>query len=99
MTDANTAARPIISVRIVPKTDDDSQRLRRVMSDLAQQNPTICVEADLAYGPITISGTGELQLQMVCDSLVHEYKIQIELSKPGLIYLETIRLGDHSAGV
>jgi elongation factor G len=98
VTDANTAARPIVSVRIVPKTDDDRQRLRRVMSDLAQRDPTIRVETDSADGQITIRSTGELQLEKICDSLVHEYTIRIEISKPEVIYLETIRQGSEAEG-
>jgi len=34
---------------------------------------------------------GELHLQAVCDRLVHEYKVQIEIGKPEVIYVETIR--------
>ena len=67
VTDPNTAARRVISVSIVPKTDDDRQSLQRALSDLAQRDPTIRVTTDSTDDQTIVSGTGELQLEMICD--------------------------------
>lgn len=98
MTDPNTAARPIIFLSIAPKTGDDRQSLLRALSDLAQRQPTIRVRTDSTDGQTIVSGTGELQLELICDSLVHEYKIQIQIGKPKVIYLETIRQESEAEG-
>jgi len=41
--------------------------------------------------PIVLSGMGESYLQAICDRIVHEYKIEIDVGEPEVIYLETIR--------
>jgi elongation factor G len=98
VTESNTHNRPIISVVISPKNDDDRQSLQRALSDLAQQDPTIRIETESLDGQTTIGGMSELQLEVICDRIVHEYKVQIDIGKPKVIYLETIRKKSEAEG-
>jgi elongation factor G len=78
VTESTTPSRPIISVVISPKTDDDRQSLQRALGDLAQQDPTIRITTECIDGQTIISGMGELQLEVICDRIVHEYKVQVD---------------------
>ncbi len=98
MSESNTHDRPIISVVISPKSNDDRQSFLRALSDLAQQDPTIKIETESSDGQTTISGMGELHLEAICDRIVHEYKVQIDIGKPKVIYLETIRKKSEAEG-
>jgi elongation factor G len=91
MSESNTYNRPIISVVISPKGVDDRQTFQRALSDLARQDPTIRIKTDSINGQTIISGMGEIHLQVICDRIVHEYKVPLNVGKPKVIYLETIR--------
>lgn len=91
MSESSTVNRPIICVVLKPKNDDDRPSLERALNELAQQDPTCRVEMQSPDGKITVSGMSELQLEMIFDRIIGEHKIQIEMEKPEIIYLETIR--------
>jgi translation elongation factor EF-G len=71
MSESSTHKRPIICVVIRPKTDDDRQSLQRALSELAQQDSTIGIETESPDGQTTISGMGELHLEVICDRIVY----------------------------
>jgi elongation factor G len=91
VSESNTYARPIISVVISPKSVDDRQSFQRALSDLAQQDPTVTIKTESLDRQTTISGVGELQLEVICDRIVRDYKVDIDVGEPKVIYLETIR--------
>jgi elongation factor G len=76
---------------ISPRTYDDHEKLQQALSDLAGQNPTIHITADPSSSQTIISGMDELQLEQVCNRILNEFKIQLDLGGPQVIYLETIR--------
>jgi elongation factor G len=91
VSESNTQSRPVISVAICPRTNDDRENFQRALSDLAHQDPTIRIKTDPIDGQTIMSGMGELHLQVICDRILHEYKIQLDVGEPKVIYLETIR--------
>lgn len=98
MSEPSTHQRPIICVVVWPKTNDGDQSLQRALSELAQQDPTIRIETESPDGQTTISGMGELHLEAICDCVVREYKVEIGIAKPKVIYLETIRMQSEGEG-
>jgi elongation factor G len=98
VSESNPHNRPILFVVISPKTDHDRQSLQQALSDLAQQDPTIRIKTEPRDGKTIISGMGELHLEVICDRIVHEYKVQVEIGKPKVIYLETIRKESEAEG-
>ena len=56
------------------------------------------VEAGPTDGEAVISGMGEPHLETICDHIVREYKIQIDIGAPKVIYLETIRKKSEAEG-
>jgi elongation factor G len=49
------------------------------------------VEEGPTDGETVISAMGELHLESICDRISREYKIQLDVGEPKVIYLETIR--------
>ena len=91
MSESYPLSRPLISVALSPRTQADRWKLLQALSDLIQQDPAIKVESDSADGSILISGTSDLHLGTICDRIVQEYKLQLDVGGPQIIYLETIR--------
>jgi elongation factor G len=87
----NPHIRPIMSVAITPKAADDRESLDRALRDLAQQDPTMKIKSESEGGEVIIGGMGELHLQIICERILHEYKIEIKVGEFKIIYLETIR--------
>jgi elongation factor G len=88
---SHTQDRPVISVAISPRSSDDREKFQRALSDLAEQDPTIRINTEPIVGQAIISGMGELHLEVICDRILHEYKIHLDVSKPKVLYVETIR--------
>jgi elongation factor G len=91
VSESNSQDRPVISVAISPRSNDDREKFRRALSDLAQQDPTIRIKTEPIGGEAIISGMSELHLEVICDRILHEYEIHLDVSKPKVIYVETIR--------
>jgi elongation factor G len=83
--------RPIISAVISPIRDADRQSFQRALSDLAEQDPTVRIWTESIEGQTILSGMSELHLAAMCDRIVQEYKVQLNINKPEVIYLEAIR--------
>lgn len=98
MNESNAHNRPIVSVAINPKAVNDRQDLQRALSDLAQQDPTIRIKMESTDGKTILSGMGELHLEVICERILHEYKVQVDIGKPCVIYLETIREKSEAEG-
>jgi elongation factor G len=47
---------------------------------------------------VTISGTSELHLEAICDRVLREFKIPLDVGKPEIVYLETIRKSSEAEG-
>lgn len=72
--------RPIISRVIRPKIDTDWPRLQQALSEIRGQD-----------GQTIVCGTDEQHLESICNRIVHQYGIELDLGEPTVIYLETIR--------
>jgi elongation factor G len=98
VSESNIQSRPVISVAVRPRADDDRENLQRALSDLTREDPTIRTATGPTAAETTISGMGELHLEMICYRLSHEYGIQIDVGAPKVIYLETIRKQTEAEG-
>lgn len=98
MSESRISSRPIMSVAVRPRSDSDQEKLQRALNDLAQQDPTFRVETNQETGQTVISGMGELHLEVIVDRIVREHKIPLEVGKPQVAYLETIRKTSEAEG-
>jgi elongation factor G len=77
-------------VTISPRLVDERESLQQALSNIAQQDPTLRFETSSIDGSTTLCGMGELHLEVICDRISQEYKIQLQVGEPKVIYLETI---------
>ena len=87
---------PVIGIAVEPKTKADVDKLGMALSKLAEEDPTFTVRTDEASGQTIISGMGELHLDIICDRLRREFKVEVNQGQPQVEYKEAItRAADH----
>ena len=87
---------PVIGIAVEPKTKADVDKLGMALSKLAEEDPTFQVRTDEASGQTIISGMGELHLDIICDRLRREFKVEVNQGQPQVEYKEAItRAADH----
>jgi elongation factor G len=91
MKESHPQNRPIMSVTLSPKFNDDWDKLQRALSVLIQQDQGMKTATQPTERRVIIGGIGELHLEVICDRLVREFGVPLHLEKPAVIYLETIR--------
>ena len=79
--------RPILSRAIRPKIDSDWPRLRQALSEIGGQD-----------GQDIVCGADEQHLESICNRIVHQYGIALDLGEPTVIYLETVRKSAEAEG-
>lgn len=89
MSESKAHYRPIICMAISSKRDCDREKLERAPSSLVIEDPSIRIKTN--GGQIILSGMSELHLEAICDRILKDYKIQLDIFDPKVIYLETIR--------
>ena len=82
---------PVIGLAIEPKTQADVDKLGMALAKLAEEDPTFQVKTDEETGQTVISGMGELHLDIICDRLRREFKVEVTQGAPQVSYKEAIR--------
>ena len=85
-----TAPQPVMFLAIEPKSGADKDKLVASMDQLAAADPTCQVRQDEGTGQTTLSGTGELHLEILVDRLKREFKCAANVGKPMVSYVETV---------
>ncbi len=81
---------PVISVAVEPKTHEDQERIGQALAKLESEDPTFRVKYDDDTGQTIISGMGELHLEILVSRLKREFRTQVNVGKPQVVYKETI---------
>lgn len=81
---------PVISMAIEPKTQADSDKLKKSLEILSLEDPTFKVTSNEETGQMLISGMGELHLEIIRDRLVREFRVEANVGSPQVSYRETI---------
>ena len=82
---------PVISVAVEPKTKNDQEKMGVALQKLAEEDPTFRVRTDEETGQTIISGMGELDLEIIVDRMLREFKVDCAVGNPQVAYRETIR--------
>lgn len=89
---------PVISVAVEPKTHADQEKLEEVLDKFVAEDPTLTVRKDEDTGQTILSGMGELHLEIIISRMQREFKTNVNVGKPQVVYRETIeKQGDASA--
>ena len=85
-----TAPQPVMFMAIEPKSSADKDKLVESMKALAAEDPTCQYREDEETGQTSLSGMGELHLEILVDRLKREFKCAANVGKPMVSYVETI---------
>jgi len=86
---------PVIKVAIEPASKADQDKLGKALAALAEEDPTFVVATDEETNQTTISGMGELHLEVLVDRMVREFGVDATVGKPQVAYRESIRATVH----
>jgi len=84
--------KPVVSVRIEPKTKADQERMGMALKKLSDEDPTFTVSTDSETMETIISGMGELHLDILVERMKREFKVDANIGKPQVAYRETIQM-------
>jgi elongation factor G len=82
---------PVITVALTPATPEEREKLRTVMRRLCEEDPTLQPGYDAETEEETLSGLGELHLEIMVDRMRSEFGIVAKSSPPQVAYRETVR--------
>jgi elongation factor G len=82
---------PVISVALEPKTRADQDRIAAVLQQLAREDPSFQVRTEDESGRAIVAGMGELHLEIIVDRMRREYDVSVNVGRPQIAYLETLR--------
>ncbi len=81
---------PVVSIAIEPRTKGDEERLEYAAARLAEEDPSFRYSRDADTGQGTLSGMGELHLEIVVQRLLREYGVQARVGRPEVAYREAV---------
>ncbi len=76
---------------ITPKTRGDEDKLNSSLSRLAEEDPTFHFGQSPDTGEATVSGMGEMHIDIIMSKLKTRYGVGVDISDPKIAYRETIR--------
>jgi len=82
---------PVIMVALTPADDGELDRLHRAVVRLCEEDPTLVPGYDPQTEEETLSGLGELHLEVAVDRLRTEFGVVPQVSQPQIAYRETVR--------
>ncbi len=89
---------PVITMSIEPRSGADKERLMDALNMLRREDPSFEYRFEGETGQTTISGMGELHLEILRNRLVHDMGLQIRVGRPRVAYKETIRTSAEAEG-
>ena len=75
---------------ISPRNNSDHKKFQRALRTIAQEDPVIQIKTDSLTGSAILSGMNDMHLEVISDRILHEFKIQLDVGDPRVIYLEGI---------
>jgi elongation factor G len=81
---------PVISLMIKPAKRGSDTGFSKALQRFQREDPTFRVHIDKDSGETIMSGMGELHLDVYVERMKREYKVDVEVGKPQVNFLETI---------
>merc|ERR1719230_1889263 len=73
---------PVIKVSVEPKTKADQDKMTNALIKLAAEDPSFRFSRDDESGQTVIEGMGELHLEIICERMVREFKVECQIGAP-----------------
>jgi elongation factor G len=81
---------PVMSIAVEPKTHADQEKMDEVLTKFITEDPTLRVRKDEDTGQTILSGMGELHLEIIISRMQREFRTNVNVGKPQVVYRETI---------
>ncbi len=81
---------PVVTKSIEPKNPMELPKLVDTLKRLGREDPTMIVKINQETGEYLVSGLGELHLEIKVEHKLRDLGIDVEMSKPIVVYRETI---------
>ncbi len=82
---------PYYTMAIKPVSKNDEDKVSQGIVRLLEEDPTLRYANNAETKQITISGMGDIHLDVVCSKLKSRYGTAVELHEPRIAYRETIK--------
>jgi elongation factor G len=82
---------PVISAAVEPKSKADYEKMIIGLRKLMQEDPSFQFSYDKETSQTVIRGMGELHLEIICDRLKREHKVEVTQGKLQVAFKETIQ--------
>lgn len=80
---------PVITIALEPLNSEEAKLLDEALGRYAEEDPTLKYGVDEESGMRTLSGMGELHLDVVLERLGREYKLKPRAGQPQVVLRET----------
>lgn len=81
---------PVVTKSIEPKNPMDLPKLIEALKRLGREDPTLVVKINQETGEYLVSGLGELHLEIKVEHKLKDLGIDVEMSRPIVVYRETV---------
>ncbi len=81
---------PVVTKSIEPKNPMELPKLINVLKQLAREDTTLQIKIDQETGEYLVSGLGELHIEAKVENKLKTMGIDVEMSKPIVVYRETV---------
>ncbi len=82
---------PVITVALAPGSESERDKLHQAVTRLCTEDPTLISQVDPETNELTLSGMGELHLDVTVERLRSEFGLAPRTSPPQVSYRETVR--------
>ena len=86
-----TIPEPVVTLAVEPMTMADQSKLAFALDKLLGEDPTLHMTFDEERGQTVLSGMGELHLEVLIRRLKDEFKLEVNVGNPQVVYRETIQ--------
>lgn len=86
-----TFAEPCYTMAIAPKTKGQEDKIASGLTKLSEEDLTFSVNNNAETKQMTISGAGDIQLDVICSKLKDKFGVEVVLSPARVAYREKIR--------
>jgi elongation factor 2 len=82
---------PVVTLAVEPKKTQDIPLLLDALEKLSREDPNLKVSADKQTGEYLLSGMGELHLEIAIHELKNTFGIDVTVSSPRVVYMESVQ--------